>query len=403
MNKTEGATHGELFAGIGGFGVGANRVGLETKWHVEIDSPCQNILRRHFPDTKVHSDVREVGNENLSYVDIITFGSPCQDLSIAGKRKGLQDGKRSSLFFEAIRIIDELKPAIAVWENVPGVFSSNSGRDFAAVLCAFQGIGARDIAWRILDTQYFGVPQRRRRVFVVADFRGERSSEILFESEGGTGNNTPSRKAGKEVAFTLRTNTASSSGKGDGGIDINLIADTLTGGGNGHRGHSDPVNSTMVVFDRQRSDEYGTSATVSTVAARDYKSASDLITFDWQSGGDVRLNFSDKPMLQASQTPAVWEMSHASEAVRNGGEVVPTLQARMGTGGNQVPMVGVRRLTPTECERLQGFEDGHTAWGIDINGKRIEQSDSARYRQLGNAVAVPVVKWLMSRIACLEI
>ena len=162
-------THGELFAGISGFGQGFARVGIKTVWHVEIDDKCRVILGHHYPDTLLLDDVKECGKHNLPPVDVISFGTPCQDLSVAGKRKGLK-GERSGLFFEGIRIVDELQPAFAVWENVPGAFSSNSGRDFASVLAAFRECGARDIAWRVLDAQYFGVAQRRRRVFVVADF-----------------------------------------------------------------------------------------------------------------------------------------------------------------------------------------------------------------------------------------
>src|SRR5690606_1758225 len=121
---------------------------------------------------------------------VITFGSPCQDLSVAGKRAGL-DGERSSMFFEALRVFREMReatnggsPALVVWENVPGAFSSNGGRDFAYVLAGLAELGAVDIAWRVLDAQYFGVAQRRRRVFVIADFGGERAAEILFEREG---------------------------------------------------------------------------------------------------------------------------------------------------------------------------------------------------------------------------
>lgn len=115
-------------------------------------------------------------------------------------------------------------------------------------------------------------------------------------------------------------------------------------------------------------------------------------------GGKGYLGLEEKAMTLRGPEQMIWEMQHASEAYREAGEIAPTLQQRMGTGGNNIPLVGVRRLTPVECERLQGFPDDHTAWGIDDNGKRVEQSDSARYRQLGNAVAVPVVEWIGRRI-----
>ncbi len=119
-------THGELFAGISGFGLGFSEAEIETLWHVEIDKRCQTVLGYHYPESLILSDVRDCGKHNLPPVDIISFGPPCQDLSIAGRRKGLK-GERSGLFFEAIRIVDELKPTFAVWVNVPGALSSNSG------------------------------------------------------------------------------------------------------------------------------------------------------------------------------------------------------------------------------------------------------------------------------------
>ena len=439
-------THGELFAGIGGFGIGFDNAGAETKWHVEIDKHCQPILSRHWPDAQIESDVCEVGKHNLSPVDIISFGSPCQDLSIAGKRKGFQDGTRSNLFFEAVRIIQELNPRYAIWENVPGALSSHGGNDFKAVIeslldtevpmprsgrwatAGMVRIGQKEIAWRVLDAQYFGVPQRRRRIFLIFCPRGDSASQVLFESEGVSGNTPPRREAGKEVAYSLRRNPSHSGDKGDGGINTTMVsvgalqARDYKGVGNQYANEGklvfdaaqitskqhgslpseilQPLNTLgqMSVFDRQRSDEYGEAATVSTVAARDYKSASDLIATSWDS---QRARIHDPngtaPTIQSgaktsgNQIPAIWEMSHASESVRQNGDIAPTLQGRMGTGGNQVPLVGVRRLTPTECERLQGFPDGFTDGQVDTH----------RYKQLGNAVAVPVVEWIAKRIVAL--
>lgn len=175
-------THGSLFSGIDSFGYGFAKSGIKTTWRVEIDRNCQGVLRRHYPNDLLLLDVRECGAHNLTRVDIISFGSPCQDLSQAGLRMGLK-GDRSGLFFEGIRIISELKPSFAVWENVPHALTINNGRDFRNILCAFRECGARDIAWRTLNAQYLGVAQRRRRVFLVADFRGECAAEVLFESD----------------------------------------------------------------------------------------------------------------------------------------------------------------------------------------------------------------------------
>jgi DNA (cytosine-5)-methyltransferase 1 len=193
---------GSLFAGIGGFDLGFQRAGFVTAWAVEIDPACQRVLRYHFPEAHIEADVANVGAHNLEPVDVITFGSPCQDLSVAGKRGGFA-GERSGLYFEAIRIIRELRPAVAIWENVPGALSSNSGRDFGFALDALADIGALDIGWAVLDAQWFGVAQRRRRVFVVADFRGQRAGEILALADGLSGHPAPRRETGQGVAGTL--------------------------------------------------------------------------------------------------------------------------------------------------------------------------------------------------------
>ncbi len=163
-----------LFSGVGGFDLGLERAGMTTVAQVEWDAKCQQVLARHWPDVPRWGDVSDVRGGDLPDCDLVAFGSPCQDLSVAGKRAGMVEGEtRSGLFYEAIRIIKELQderrgPAWVVWENVVGALSSNGGRDFGAVLDSLADIGAVDIQWRVLDAQWFGVPQRRRRVFVVA-------------------------------------------------------------------------------------------------------------------------------------------------------------------------------------------------------------------------------------------
>lgn len=442
-------THGELFAGIAGFGLGFDRAGMETLWHVEKDEKCKAVLRMHYPDAIILSDVKDAGKSNLPRVDVISFGSPCQDLSVAGKRKGLIHGKQSNLFFEAVRIVDELKPAFAVWENVPGAFSSNSGRDYAAVLSAFRELGARDIAWRVLDSQYFGVPQRRRRIFLVADFGGERAAEVLFESESGSGNPTARGKVGKDTAYSLRANPSHSGDKGDGGINttlvVNAVINLANSGANQNNVKETDIADTMdtwgtqaVIFQQNTRDEVrlmsGDGQVAGALAAQPGMKQQNFVAFDAnQNGMDVSENIAPtmrhgrdgrkghssypkisvmahgqanaeiiedgSPSLMANhEAPILWEMSHASEAVREHGAVSPTLQSRMGTGGNQVPMYGIRRLTPVECSRLQGFPDDWNAYGIDGHGKIVVLADAHRYRQLGNAVTVNVAEWIGRRI-----
>ncbi len=155
---------GSLFAGVGGFDIGLEAAGWECAWQVEWDKHCQQTLQHHWPDVPKWWDVSDVNGAELPPVDVITFGSPCQDLSVAGKRAGL-DGGRSNLFFEATRIIKEMRdatngtyPRWAIWENVPGALSSNNGADFERVLEEMVDLGGHHIEWSILDAQFFGVP-----------------------------------------------------------------------------------------------------------------------------------------------------------------------------------------------------------------------------------------------------
>ncbi|MGG6819055.1 UNVERIFIED_CONTAM: DNA (cytosine-5-)-methyltransferase, partial [Streptococcus canis] len=204
-------TLGSLFDGSGGFPLGGILTGITPIWASEVEPFPIRVTTRRFPNMKHLGDVSKIKGNEIEPVDIITFGSPCQDMSIAGKRAGLS-GSRSNLFYEAIRIIKEMreethgeKPRYIVWENVPGAFSSNKGEDFFSVLkeiCGIKGhkidearpkkwqnagfimAGDFSLAWRVFDAQYWGVPQRRRRIYLVCDFNGESAGKILFESEG---------------------------------------------------------------------------------------------------------------------------------------------------------------------------------------------------------------------------
>lgn len=393
-----------LFSGIGGFDLAFERAGIDVAAVCEIDKHAQSVLSRHFPNSKLYDDVRKVGikNHEKGTVDIIAGGFPCQDLSIAGKRKGL-DGERSGLWFEFARIIDELEPKRVVIENVPGLLSSAGGRDFTIIL---QWLADRGycVAWRVLDAQYFGVAQRRRRVFVVASFGNGRAAEVLFERESSAGNPSTRREAGKGIAdtFTIR------SGKG-GGSKGYLGAESLAMTLGGQQQHlafdaaqitTSPVSQPLNTLGQM--SVFGVAKTITTREAQSMDSETmnfivspDTYTINLANSGAnqnnvKKSNVSDTLDTWGTQAVA-WEMQHASEAYRESGSDAPTLQARMGTGGNQVPMVGVRRLTPLECERLQGFPDGWTEG----------QSDAQRYKQLGNAVAVPVVEWIAKRIVAI--
>lgn len=298
-------TLGSLFAGVGGFDLGFEQAGFKTVWQVEIDKAAQGVLRRRFPDAKLHSDVRQVGAHNLEPVDVLTFGSPCQNLSRGGDRTGLK-GERSGLFHEAVRVIRELrakygKPDFAIWENVPGAFSSEGGADFAVVLQELADIGAADIAWRVLDSQGFGVPQRRRRIFLVADFAGERAAEVLAVSQGSAGSAAKNRaKKRRPVA------------QADGGTQADGC---------------------------------------------------------WWDGSDIADCLDLSMLVKGQMLPE----KRRFPVVYGKGDVL-------------------RRMTPVEVERCFGFPDDWTATSDK------PQADTARYRQLGNSIAVPVTKWLADRL-----
>lgn len=303
---------GSLFTGVGGFDLGFERAGMECVWQVEFDKNCQTVLRKHWSETELFDDVRTVGRHNLEPVDVICGGFPCQDISVAGKRAGLT-GERSGLWSEFARIIDELEPKWVVIENVPGLLSSNNGRDFATIIrwLAERRYG---VVWRTLDSQYFGVAQRRRRVFIVGSFRSGCSSEVLFEPRGMRWHSEEGGACWEKIARTAEP--CSGIGHKESGVGSELKQMAI-----GHSG-----GMTLKINEKAN-------------------------TLNGQSG---------------SETTAMF----------NG----------------VISGTNIRRLTPTECERLQGFPDGWT------DG----QADSHRYKQMGNAVTVNVAEWIAQKIILAE-
>ena len=289
-----------LFAGVGGFDCAMERQGIDVVATVEIDKAARGVLQRQFPKATHFNDVTEVTGEQLrdaGFVPergIITGGFPCQDLSVAGKRAGL-GGARSGLFWQIVRLLDELQPRFFVLENVPGLLSSKDGRDFGAVLGALVG-GGYGVAYRILDAQYFGVAQRRRRVFIVGCLGddGSAPSEILALSQGVCGDSAPSRATWEETTPDVGEGFAPS---------LLTMREGSAGGGKGPL-VSEDVSLTLATGNGQV-----------------------LIFGDGRRGHD-----------QIAQ------------------ELVPTLEARMGTGGNNVPMVfgqtGFAKYTEGEVSTL---------------------------------------------------
>ena len=463
-------TLGSLFDGSGGFPLAGKQAGITPIWAAEIEPYPIAVSSLHFPQMKHLGDVSQIDGETITPVDIITFGSPCQDMSIAGKREGIKhkdkgddETTRSGLFYEAIRIIKEMRetthgkyPKYAVWENVYGAFSSNKGEDFRCVLEEFTRICDEkssiprpadgkwrnageivgdnfSIAWRLFDAQYWGVPQRRKRIYLVADFTGRCAGKILFERESMRGNFAKGGAAGQGTA----TNATGSVGGSrsieclnpwdaqsqrlyaPNGVFAALRANS--GGGERQEGVILPQNSNdNKIYALQGN-------------AIDRADTAGCNGCGWREDVCYTLNTIDRPAV-------------CYDARGNGnGTLCPTL-----TGDHENRITDytavvvkenpkpprkyiIRRITPLECCRLQGFPDG---WGdlpekerlseeevqfwqtvrdtyARINSKAIKSytssallkwynklhTDSAEYKMWGNGIALPCAKFIMEGIA----
>lgn len=507
-------TLGSLFDGIGGFPLCAVTSGIVPIWAAEIEPACIAVTKQNFPNMKHYGDVSKINGAEIPPVDIITFGSPCQDLSIAGNRAGIK-GERSGLFSEAIRIIYEMRnatngkyPTFIVWENVPGAFSSHNGHDFQTVLeeitkadipmpasgkWASAGVvrgGGVCAAWRVLDAQFWGVPQRRKRIYIVGSFGSNCAEEILFKCDSVQRYLAPSRKQGQEVAADVRTGIESGNfifdcrGNGNG-----TIAPTITGD------HNDSVTDYSAVVLQSATptsfinnqiefvqQAYGICSMNSNSMKSDnpnsgFYKAETSKTLDLNGGnptcnqgGIVVVSSQGFPLGFRPENVRLYE--EKSTTLCNGtrpgfcnGVIYSLDRASFNQGKNAkydfeitdrginstVVAKGpsavayeaeiekliewiVRRLTPLECERLQGYPDNWTVlqkienmtdeqydffkevYLLDkrVKGKEIKKipnyeqltkwynkldSDSTRYKQLGNSLAIPCALRVISYIA----
>jgi DNA (cytosine-5)-methyltransferase 1 len=366
-------------SGIEAASVAWEPLGWQASGFAEIEPfPCA-VLAHHYPDVPNHGDMTllpaKIRAGEVEAPDLLCGGTPCQAFSVAGLRQSLDDarGNLTLTFCEIADAIDAMRkqPSIVFWENVPGVLNTKdnafgcflgalAGEDDALVAPGGRWANAgfvdgpqRAVAWRVLDAQYFGVAQRRRRVFVVASARADFDpAAVLFEFEGVRRDTAPSREAGQAVAGTFKA-CASSSGWS------NSAAHAAAG-------YMQPVTARMVAF-----GEYVDDGTASAMKARDYKDATDLVA------QPIGLDEEQNAMVDA----------------------FGTLKARTAGGGFEGTVMqsnmAVRRLTPVECERLQGFPDEYT----NIPWRKADQSpDGPRYKALGNSWAVPVVRWIGERI-----
>ena len=350
MDKQNNLTLGSLFDGSGGFPLGGLLAGIMPVWSSEIEPFPVRVTTKRFPHMKHYGDISVLNGAELPPVDIITFGSPCQDMSVAGKRSGL-DGSRSSLFYEAIRIIKEMRgatdgkyPRYIVWENVPGAFSSNKGQDFRAVLeevckvkdaevsVPFPGKwenagrimgNGYSVAWRQFDAQFWGVPQRRKRIYLVADFAGGSAGKILFESEGLSGYSAEGFRSWQTAAG------ASAEGSGETG---SFSVD-------GYNSSVDEVAATL-----------GVNCGVST-------GRNGVMVLNDQGGSrmDVTEDMTCTLRAESHHPPLVFE-NHSQDSRYTGPQdTVQTILSTFGTGGNNQPFV---LETPKTLKIRSGCEGG---------------------------------------------
>jgi DNA (cytosine-5)-methyltransferase 1 len=313
-------TYGSIFAGVGGFDLGFDAAGWQCKWQIEKDPHCQNILQKHWPTTQKYGDINTVDGTKLTPVDVIAFGSPCQDLSQAGKQQGL-NGKQSSLFLQATRIIKEMRqttngthPTHVIWENVPGALTSNKGNDFAKVLDTMAETGACDIQWAILDTQHFNLPQRRKRIYLYAQYNPTNTHQPpIFD-------------------FTQNS----------------------------------PRDNRTINTQQQQTPPTTTPSTPK----------------------HNQTPYTKSRRAQTNKDHETWKQQNTTN----------TLTVFDVGAGRETTLITqnnlVRKLTPTETERLMGWPDNHTKTGA--NNK--QTSETRRYKMCGNGVAAPIAQKIAEQI-----
>ena len=365
--------HLDLFSGIGGFHLGFERAGYEiTSYFSEIDKHAIAVYKHQFPTSTYVGSVTNVRGADLPRINLITFGSPCQDFSLAGKRKGME-GQRSSLVLEAIRLISECRPSVFVWENVKGTFSSNDGADFWAIIQAFANIGGYRLEWQLLNTSWF-LPQNRERIYLVG-YSTNPSGRGVFPIA------TNGRKVTEPSINQIGTRLDSEGTQPyqqDRVYDADGIVPALCQGKSdlivAMRGRYNEDGSTSQKFEINSS---GKSNTLTAVQKDNmvvqpnytYEKVNETIRRNNFVEGEIKaMDLYNKTLRDES--PALTQPEHNGISLFDG--------------------YRIRRLTPIECERLQGFPDQHTAYG-NYDGEVKPMSNSQRYKQCGNAVTVDVV------------
>jgi len=402
-----------LFAGVGGFDLGMEQAGHECVAQVEWDKNAAGVLKHRWPNVPLFCDVSKVSADDLPDADFITYGFPCQDLSVAGKREGL-DGKRSGLFYEATRLIRELRSRgcglrFAVAENVGGLLSADDGVALARCIRELLDSGACETGYVVLDSQYFGVAQRRKRVFIVSDFGGESCDQILAITESLPGHPAPSREAGKGTAGDAGAGfTASSFGgyeQGCGtlrsqGGDLGGGSETLAVNAAFSDGSQTSSSLTTRCHDQFMPDKGNFCAVIQ---AQSKGSDPDLMATLCAKDNE---KWGSNQWVKEGKAVVSWNGDTTPKASEDVSVTLRSQQGGEGVGVAHAPLT-VRRLTPIECERLQGFPDNWTSEKMELTlegnewkatGKVVKQADGPRYKEMGNAVTVNVAEWIGKQI-----
>ena len=393
-------THLDLFSGIGGFSLGLKRVfNIEHTYFSEIDKYAIDVYKHNFKNSTYVKSVTDVRGAELPRIDIITFGSPCQDFSLAGKREGL-GGERSGLITEAIRIINECRPRFFIWENVKGTFSSNNGADFWAIIKTFIDIGGYRLEWQLLNTKWF-LPQNRERIYLVGCL-GAGSGRQIFPI---TANNRQIDDIQRPETNTI-TARYEATGTGSYIIENKLDAQEIRVKTNNKKGYEIAVEGDTINYQNLKSktrrgrvgkqiaqtlDSGGEQAVIG--YSRDAKGkvtnyhTKDIAnTLHSSSGGSGN---TDQYIIKPTQ---IGNSKNFGNSVGKENQDAFTLRSANPNG--VIINQSIRRLTPIECERLQGFPDNWTRHGQELG----EISDSQRYKMCGNAVTVDVVEAVAKKI-----
>ena len=416
----------DLFSGIGGFHLGFEKAGYKvTSYFSEIDKHAVAVYKNKFKNSNYVGSVTDVRGADLPKIDLITFGSPCQDFSLAGKRKGME-GDRSSLILEAIRLIGECRPRVFIWENVKGTFSSNSGEDFSAIIQAFANIGGYRLEWQLLNTSWF-LPQNRERIYLVGystepkrDWRGvfpigSKSESDYQLSRQQANTNTILQRYGndaqgsyiierefnaqvKQVGTRLDSNNGTQPYQQDRVYDADGIVPAL------NKGKSDLIlrvkSATNSGYEEATSGDTINLSQPNSETRRGRVGKQKAQTLETSCNqAVVQPNYGSKSLNETIEQNTLTEGEPKALDLynRQARDESPTLTEPHHNSLRLFDGYRIRRLTPIECERLQGFPDQHTAYG-NYDGEVKHMANNQRYKQCGNAVTVDVVEAIANKI-----